>query len=235
MSKTYFIYGVQPVLMALANPGRIIKNIYVADAASSFFANEREIKPQIKDKKFFMHLLGEVNHQNIAAEVMPLEQINYSNFLKQEQSTILILDQVTDPHNVGAVLRSAAAFGVDCIIMPRDNSPEESAVIAKTSVGALEVTPMIYVSNLVNFMKEAKAAGFWCYGMDGEAKSSIYQEKFTAKSIIVMGSEGKGIRKLVRDTCDLLVKIPTSGKIQSLNISCAASIILSHLFVKNYK
>jgi len=216
--------------MALDNPTRIIRNLFVTDASSPFFKNCRKQQPQIKDKKFFNHILGEVNHQGIAAEVSPLNHTTYNSILEKASATILILDQITDPHNVGAILRNAAAFGVDCIIMPIDNSPEESGIIAKTSAGAIEVTPLIYVTNLVSFIKEAKSKGFWCYGADGEAKISAIQEKYPSKRIIIMGSEGKGMRKLVRDNCDVLIKIPTNGKIESLNVSCAAAIILSNLF-----
>ncbi len=230
MTKSYFIYGTESVLMAINNPDRVIKNLYTSDPNSVFFKNERKLKPIIKDKKFFNNMVGAVNHQNIIAEILPLIQKSYIPFFEQENSTILVLDQVTDPQNVGAVLRSACAFGVECIVMPQDNSPSESAVISKVSAGSIEVTPLIYVTNLVNFINEAKKHGFWCYGMDGLAKISIYKEKFASKRIIVMGSEGSGMRKLVRENCDQLVKIPTSGKIESLNISCAASIILSFLY-----
>ena len=230
MQKSYFIYGAEPVLMAINNHNRVIKNLYVTDNSSIFCKNNRNLKAQVKDKKFFNQILGEVNHQNVAIEVLPLAQSSYNQYLEKESATILILDQITDPHNVGAILRSACAFGVDCIIMPQDNSPEESGVIAKTSAGAIEITPLIYVTNIVNFMKEAKNNGFWCYGADGEAKATIYQEKFAAKRIIIMGSEGKGMRKLVKDNCDVLIKIPTSGKIESLNVSCAAAVILSSTY-----
>lgn len=230
MHKSYFIYGTEPVLTALENKARIIKNLFVTDSSSPFCKNSRNLKAQVKDRKFFNQILGEVNHQNVAIEVMPLAQNSYDQYLKKETATILILDQITDPHNVGAILRSACAFGIDCVILPNDNSPLESGIIAKTSAGAIEITPLIYVTNLVNFIKEAKNMGFWCYGADGTAQTNLYQEKFAAKRIIIMGSEGKGIRKLVKENCDVLIKIPTSGKIESLNVSCAASIILSQLF-----
>ncbi len=216
--------------MALKNNNRVIKNLYIADSASHLCNNNRNVKAQIKDKKFFSQLLGDVNHQNIAIEVSPLTPPHYETFLNQSQCTILILDQITDPHNVGAIIRNASAFGVDCIIMPQDNSPPESGIIAKTSAGALETVPIIYVTNIVHFIKEAKSHGFWCYGADGNAKISIDEEKFASKKIIIMGSEGKGMRKLVREHCDILIKIPTSGTIESLNVSCAAAVILHTIY-----
>jgi 23S rRNA (guanosine2251-2'-O)-methyltransferase len=236
MEKTYFIYGKHSVFSAIETTPEKITSIFIGD--------EKYILPKITntanysikkmDRNFFEKKFPHSNHQNIAAEVKIVEIEPIDKFLNQEKSTILVLDQITDPHNFGAIVRSAAAFGVDCIVSPQKNSVSDLAIIAKTSAGTSSRMP-IYYQNLASFIDLAKKYGFWSYALDAEAEKTIYQEKFPAKTIIIMGSEGKGLRRLVMENADIALKIPMAEKIESLNVSCACSIVLAQIFNRTIK
>ena len=144
-----------------------------------------------------------------------------------------MLDQITDPHNVGAILRSAAAFDVGAVIATDRNAPTESGVMAKAASGALEVVPLITVTNLVQAIEKIKKAGYWIAGMDGNAKQTIAEAKLDRKTALVLGAEGSGLRRLTAEHCDYLVKLPMSGRIESLNVSNAAAVALYELYRRN--
>ncbi|NBX03317.1 MAG: 23S rRNA (guanosine(2251)-2'-O)-methyltransferase RlmB [Alphaproteobacteria bacterium] len=170
-------------------------------------------------------------HQGIVVEAEPLSQPSLSDWLAEGlNKPVLLLDQVTDPHNVGAILRSAAAFDAGCVILTDRNAPTESGVMAKSASGALEIVPLITVTNLVQAMETVKKAGYWTAGLDGEAKQNIADAKLDAKTALICGAEGKGLRRLTAEHCDFLVKLPMSGKMESLNVSNAAAIALYDLY-----
>jgi 23S rRNA (guanosine2251-2'-O)-methyltransferase len=146
--------------------------------------------------------------------------------LHKSTKPIVILDQISDPHNVGAIMRTAAAFNAAAIIIAKNNAPDESANIAKIACGTMEITPIIKVVNITKTMEQIKEYGYWCIGLDGHAKQSISSSNLPDKLALVLGSEGKGIRKLVKQTCDLLVTIPMNPNVESLNVSNAAAISL---------
>ena len=169
-------------------------------------------------------------HQGVAIECEPLPQPSLQEWLLQDQPVpVLLLDQVSDPHNVGAMLRSAAAFGVGAVIGTDRNAPQESGVMAKAASGALELVPLIAVTNLAQSIQLLKKSGYWIYGLDGEAKQTIRQTKFDAKTALVMGAEGKGLRRLTAEHCDMLVKIPMDARMESLNVSNAAAVAMYEL------
>lgn len=226
----YLLYGRHPVEAALANPKRKLKRLYATkNAASTLPALPADLRAQVVTSEELVALLPEgAVHQGIALEVLPLGDGNLDDLARTERP-IVILDQVTDPHNIGAILRSAAAFDAAGVIVMKHNAPDETGVLAKSASGALEAMPYVRVPNLVNAMEYLKKKGYWCAGMDGQATQTLAEAKLTAKTVLVMGAEGAGLRRLTSEHCDLLVKLPISERMESLNVSNAAAIALYEL------
>jgi 23S rRNA (guanosine2251-2'-O)-methyltransferase len=227
----YWIYGKHAVIAALNNPRRQVFELLITQpnhglvkksAVKFKISSPDEISRQIKQNSAV--------HQGIAAYVSTIDQPLLSDVvekcMRHPRSVILALDQITDPQNIGAIMRSAAAFSADAIILPKHNSPDESASIAKTSSGALEILPLIHVSNLANSLTYLKKQGYWVIGLDGEADAPVSEIKKYEKAVIVLGGEGSGMRKLTNELCDLTLRIPISPGIESLNVSNAAAIAL---------
>ncbi len=170
------------------------------------------------------------NHQGIIARAKPAKQLNENDIddilAQHETPLLLVLDGVTDPHNLGACLRNADAAGVAAIIVPKDRSAPMNATVSKVACGAAEVVPLIRVTNLARTMRTLQEQGIWFVGTAGEATHDIYQAKLTGPLAIVMGAEGDGMRRLTRETCDDLIKIPMAGSVSSLNVSVASGICL---------
>ena len=170
------------------------------------------------------------NHQGVIAYASQAkaydEQALYDMLDDGNNPLILILDGVTDPHNLGACLRSADAAGVDAVVIPKDNSVGLTDVVRKVACGAAETVPLIAVTNLARSMKKMQEKGLWIAGAAGEAEQSIYEADLSGPRAIVMGAEGSGMRRLTRETCDDLVKIPMAGSVSSLNVSVATGVIL---------
>jgi 23S rRNA (guanosine2251-2'-O)-methyltransferase len=187
---------------------------------------------QIVDARKLDDLLPrEAVHQGIALECEPLSQPSLGEWLTAgHDKPVLLLDQVSDPHNIGAILRSAAAFDAGAVITTDRNAPAESGVMAKAASGALELVPLIMVGNLVQAIELLKKAGYWIYGLDGEAKQAINAVKLDKKSALVLGAEGRGLRRLTGEHCDMLVRLPISERMESLNVSNAAAIALYELY-----
>ena len=169
-------------------------------------------------------------HQGIALDCTPLPEYDAQDLIiahqGKESSTLLILDQVTDPHNVGAIIRSAAAFGCAGIIQQRKHAPELAGVLAKTACGGLEHTKIAHETNLSRAIETLQSAGYFVYGLDERGEQTIGQIKPGGKQVIVLGAEGAGLRRLVAEKCDALIKLPTQPPIASLNVSNAAAIAL---------
>ncbi len=228
------IYGRHPVVAALKNPSRKCKTLYttktISDELQATLPNLK-LNIQIMDSAALTKLAPkDTNHQNIILEADPLKQLDIEDLVEitssKESSCVMILDQVTDPHNVGAILRSAAAFSADAVILPHHNSPKENNTIIKCSAGASETVPMIYVNNLVNCIKTLKQEGYWIIGLDGHTNNILGPNIFSHKIAFILGSEDTGIRKLVKENCDYIAKINISSNLESLNVSNAAVIAL---------
>ncbi len=230
-TQAQWLVGKHAIEACLKTGRRKIKQVLIADKHQHkyiFFLKsfaEHKIPVRVTDKKELDKRYPDSPHQGIIAEVGMLEQPRLEDILKTA-NLLLILDQVTDPHNIGAVLRSADAFGCDAVLLPEQNSGSLTHVAAKAASGAAETVPVIKVGNLTKTLEQLAKEGFWSVGLDGSAKQTIYQTDMQGKTVIVMGSEGKGLRPLVAKTCDYLAKIPMVGTVESLNISVATGITL---------
>lgn len=170
----------------------------------------------------------ELRHQGVLAYV-PQKSFEGEDTLytpAEADRLILALDGIQDPHNLGACLRTAEAVGVTAVILPKDRSASLSAVAHKAAAGSAERVPVIAVTNLVRSLEKLKQLGYWTTGLAGEATESLYEADFTGPLVLVMGAEGEGMRRLTRETCDRLVKIPMMGKTESLNVSVATAVCL---------
>jgi len=237
-----WLWGSHPVLAALANPERICRRLLLTAEALRIHGPEiaalsqarRLPQPEGIERSDLDGLLppGAV-HQGIALVAEPLAAADITTLTEiaegRENAVIICLDQVTDPHNVGAVLRSAAAFGALGVVVPDRHAPEETGALAKSASGALERLPLVRVTNLVRALEELKQAGFWIAGLAGEAPTTLAGAKLTGRIVLVLGSEGEGLRRLTREHCDHLVKLPQTDLVESLNVSNAAAVALYEL------
>ena len=233
-SSQILIYGKHSVISAINNPKRKCKNLYITKATLDelkFKTNHLNVIICDKRELDAMLPVGS-NHQNIILEALALQSPDIEDIIEHagEASCLVILDQVTDPHNVGAIMRSANAFAADAIILPENNAPKENATIVKCSAGASENLPLVYVTNLASTLKLLKQAGYWIIGLDGSAKQFLEPSIFSNKIAIILGSEDIGMRKLTRENCDYLVKIPMNPTQESLNVSNAAAIALYEFY-----
>jgi len=229
--KDILIYGKHPIELALSNPKRHIRELYHLKESAQGLTISPDVRTRCVDKNFLDNLVGrDVLHQGLVARVDPLPATSLTDLLKkvkdQEKAVVVLLDQVTDPHNVGAILRSGIAFDAIAVVMPEAGAPDESGVLAKSASGALELIPLVRVSNLIRAIEKLKETGFWCIGLDGYAEQSITGVKLPSKCAFVMGSEGSGMRRLTRENCDYCVKLPMNPDIESLNVSNAAALTL---------
>lgn len=231
MTQAYWIFGKNSCKAVLQNQDREILEIRAITSLTEEFRSNLHRNIVYKDvsQKELDNLLPGAVHQGVAIRVLPVDKPHLDWVLQQEvlgKSIILILDQITDPHNVGAIMRTAAAFNASAIIMTNRNSVRESGVVAKAAAGALELVPIIEVANLVEAIKALKKVNYWVFAMDGSAKDDVSIVANYEKIAIVLGSEGSGIRDLVAKNCDLRVKITMSEKMESLNVSNACAIAL---------
>lgn len=239
-NQSVLLYGRHPVTAALNNPHRKIKELILTKEAAVGLSLSNKIPVRIAPKDQLDALVGkDVPHQGFVAKCAPLENLTVEEIINQtatQKKTLLVmLDQVTDPHNIGAILRSAGAFSCAAVIVPQDGAPQETGALAKSASGILEVVPFIRVPNLSRAMDTLKKNGFWCIGLDGYAPHSIFEEKLPQKCVIVMGSEGAGLRRLTAQNCDSTVSLPINPAVESLNVSNACAITLyewnrQHLF-----
>ncbi len=230
-SNTLFLYGRHPVTLALSNPRRKIKELYMTKGALDGIHIPSDIPVRVVPREQLDSLVGkDAVHQGVVAKCAQLDTYTIEDLINDTASNkktlVVILDQVTDPHNIGAILRSATAFFAAAVIVPEAGTPEETGVLAKSASGALELTPYIRVSNLSRAMDILKKNGFWCIGLDGYASHTIYETKLPDKCVVVMGSEGNGLRRLTAEKCDDTVKLPMDTRVESLNVSNACAVTL---------
>ena len=234
-----WLYGYHAVVAALKNKNRAVLRLLTTSETAKELAQERieaRVSPETVSRGEIARFLPEgAVHQGIALLTRPLPALAVEDLDLSESGVIVVLDQVTDPHNVGAILRSAAAFGAKAVITPEKNAPEMTGVLAKSACGAAECVPLIYVSNLVRAMNALKENGWWCVGLDGYANSVMHETDLPEKCVLVMGAEGSGLRRLTAENCDLTVKLRISEKMESLNVSNAAAVALYECSLQRQK
>lgn len=234
------LYGRHPVTAAINNHKRQILTIFVTAENLQEVKNlcllahrDNNLIKVVERKEIDKMLSPDAVHQGFAAAVKELDNPALEDICAMSETKetchVLILDQVTDPQNIGAIIRSCMAFDTLALIVQDKNSPAESGAMAKASAGMIEHLPIVRVTNLSRAADTLKKAGFWIIGMDGYAKTTIDQINKAGKTAIIMGSEGKGMRRLVEESCDDTVRLPISPKVESLNVATAAAITLYEL------
>jgi 23S rRNA (guanosine2251-2'-O)-methyltransferase len=240
-----WLFGKHPAFNALQKKRRKIFQILVTKNTNSEL-EKILLTPELSNLKNLVKLVDgsqidlligkDQLHQGIAVECSKLPIKNQNDLLEELHSldknqlpTLLLLDQLSDPQNIGAIIRSALSFGVEKIIFSEHNAPRESAVMARSSVGSIEMADLIVVTNFSNLIEKLKKIGYWCVGLEGNSNTYINEIKTYETVALIVGSEGNGIRELVKKNCDVLAKIAISEKVESLNASVATSIALYEL------
>ena len=232
------IYGKHAVMAALANPKRKIAKVVCtrenAEEIKSLAGNRKLVV--VERRELEKMLPQDAVAQGVAVWAEPLKSVEIddicSKIAEEKDCRLLVLDQVTDPQNIGAIVRSCAAFGAKAVVVQDKNSPQESGAMLKAAAGTFENMPFCRVTNISRALEKLKNSGFWIVGMDGYAKDEISSLDGKGKIAIVMGSEGKGMRRLVEESCDVLLRLPISPNVESLNVSTAAAIVLYELSKK---
>jgi 23S rRNA (guanosine2251-2'-O)-methyltransferase len=222
------LYGWHTVSLALANPERRIRKLFVTENAAHRLAEEgidTRVPPEIVRPSMIDQRLGpDAVHQGLLVEADPLPSPDIETLTPE--GIVLVLDQITDPHNVGAILRSAAAFAVKAIVTTARHSPEATGVLAKSASGALELVPLVTVQNLARALVALNERGFLTVGLDSEGSEDLSQVALRQPLALVLGAEGKGLRQLTRETCSVVARLDMPGEIKSLNVSNAAVLSL---------
>jgi 23S rRNA (guanosine2251-2'-O)-methyltransferase len=233
-----FVYGVHAVSALLSNPHRMTKKLFISqdredkrlqeiiEKATQAHINIEKLSIQKMNQRF-----AGFTHQGVVASASSLPDYNESHLLallesSKQPALILILDGVTDPHNLGACLRTADATGVDFVVIPKDKSASITPVVSKVACGAAESVPLVRVTNLVRSIELLKEYGVWIYGAAGEATNTLYQTDCTGSVAVALGAEGDGLRRLTREHCDGLFSLPMLGSVESLNVSVATGVSL---------
>ena len=222
------LYGWHTVAAALANPQRRIRKLLVTENAARRLADDNidtRVAPEIVRPGLIDQRLGpDAVHQGLLAEADPLPSPDIDTL--EQEGIVLVLDQITDPHNVGAILRSAAAFAVKAIVTTARHSPEATGVLAKSASGALELVPLVTVQNLSRALTGLNDQGFMTVGLDSQGSENLASVALRQPLALVLGAEGKGLRQLTRETCSVVARLDMPGEIKSLNVSNAAVLAL---------
>ena len=237
--SSFFIIGQHAVIEALRNPKRKVLRIFLTEESKKNIHRKSPKKNLLSDVKVYFKTKKELDkystkenllHQGYVAEIEHLENPILKDFVKEKDNiTMACLDGVTDPRNIGSLIRSAAAFGIDGIIIKERSYPSESKLMFKAASGAIEYINIFKVSNINSTLKNLKDKNFWVYGFDGKGKKNFSDIKWKGNNILLFGSEGSGMHQHTSKYADFLVKIDINDKIESLNISNSAAIVFHHL------
>jgi 23S rRNA (guanosine2251-2'-O)-methyltransferase len=225
-----WLFGAHAVKAALTNPRRHLRRLVLTrNAAREVDSDNIRIQPEIADPKAIDKLLppGAV-HQGFALLADPLPELALEDVCAPAKTghPVVVLDQVSDPHNVGAILRTAAAFGARALVVQDRHAPPITGTLAKAASGAVEHVPIVRVTNIARAMEELAELGYWRVGLAGEAATALAEAPLDQPVVLALGAEGDGLRRLTRENCDLLARLPTDGPIASLNVSNAAAVAL---------
>jgi 23S rRNA (guanosine2251-2'-O)-methyltransferase len=231
------VFGIHAVTNLLKRSPERVREVYLQQGRDDeklqtlfSLAKKNSIHVQVV-KKHFLDEKAQGNHQGVAARAKPVQAKGENELLAQLDALegaplLLVLDTITDPHNLGACLRTADAAGVHAVIAPKDKAVGITATVSKVACGAAESVPFYQVTNLARTLKELQDRGIWLFGTAGEASESVYKTDLKGPIAIVMGAEGKGLRRLTREACDHLIHIPMAGDVSSLNVSVATGVCL---------
>lgn len=248
LSNKSLIYGKHPFFSVIKSKKRKIYDLFILDKNKNEFLNFLKENNIVLPKEIINFVDGkkldsifpyqEKNHQGYILYASERQKVSFDDFINQVKNQkllpkLLILDQILDPHNLGAIIRTAVAFGIENIIITSFNSVKDTPTVAKSSVGLSEIINLIEVVNLNNTIKDLKSVGYFVIGLDGEAKLTIDKIKDSNNLALVLGNEGRGIRELVKKNCDDLVKIPMNSGVESLNVSVATAIAIYELWGQN--
>ena len=241
-NSIFWIYGYHATVAALRNSNRRKYELLITLDAQKRISQENnlnalnEVKQKILSRVEIDNLVGKnINHQGICLSVEKIQKKSIKEFISEQNekySTLVLLDQLEDSQNVGAIFRSALAFNINGIILTENQSVNENGFIAKSACGGLDKVPFTYISNLSSAIKTLKDNGYWVYGLDGMAKKLINEIDFPNKTVLILGSESDGIRKITSSFCDELIKIKISDQLESLNVSNTAAVAFYHLSQK---
>ena len=237
--RSFFIVGKHAVIEALKNPNRQVKRVFLTEESKKIIHRSspkkdllKNIKIHFKNKKELDNYSkkDQIMHQGFVAEVENLENIELKEYIKERKNfTFACLDEVTDPRNIGSIIRSAASFNIDGIIVKERHFPDESKIMYKSASGCMEYTNIFKVSNINTTLKYLREKNFWVYGFDSKSQKDFTKIKLSGNIVLLFGSEGYGISKHTEKYSDFLVKINISDKVESLNISNCASIVFHYI------
>jgi 23S rRNA (guanosine2251-2'-O)-methyltransferase len=237
MSAPSLVYGLHAVRTLLLKAGGRVRRLQV-DARRDDprmrevlqLAQQHGVKPERVDAKYLVARVGDVSHQGVLADLEPLPPWHEDELVEAVAGAtdplVLVLDGVQDPHNLGACLRTADACGALAVVVPKDRAASMNATVRKVAAGAAETMPLATVTNLARTLKLLKDAGQWIVGADMQGRELCWQADFTGSKALVMGGEGDGLRELTRKSCDVLVRLPQAGSVESMNVSVACGMML---------
>ena len=244
--SSFFIVGKHPVIEALKNSKRKVLRVFLTEESKKTIHRENQKRNLLKDVKVFFKTKKELDkyttkenlmHQGYVAEIEHLEEIKLKEFIKGEKNlNIVCLDEVTDPRNIGSIIRSLVSFDIDGIIVKDRHFPQESKLMYKSASGCMEYANIFKVSNVNTTLKYLREKNFWVYGFDSNGKEDFTKVKWEGNNILLFGSEGYGLRKHTLEYADYLVKISINKNVESLNISNSASLVFHYInkIRKNY-
>jgi len=237
--RSFFVVGKHAVIEALKNPNRKVLRLFLTEESKKNIHREnqkqnllKDIKVHFRNKKELDKYTGneDIQHQGYVAEVEHLDNLAIKEFIKDKENlTFACLDEVTDPRNIGSIIRSAASFNLDGIIIKERHFPDESKLMYKSASGCMEYINIFKVSNINTALKFLREKNFWVYGFDAKSKKKFTEVEWKGNNILLFGSEGFGIKKNTEKYADFLVKIEINEKIESLNISNSAAIVFHHI------